>query len=293
MSRVPFNTWRAVFTGLFIIPFVCTIHAQQYSTVDTIRVVDMLASPGSTVAIPIHLTNTFPVSGISLRIEYDPSVLSLVRVDTAGTRVVGVYDTFIEQGDPAEGWIFWVATNWNPQATGHLAVGSGLIAHVICMVDGDAEPGSHSSIEFVDDSLSGYYTALSDTVYPGTQMVIPVKDDGVLTIALTQVEEEINHGIPAVFLLNECIPNPILDEATITYGCPDNSGSNHMTIRIYDTAGRMVKTLFSGSVQPGYHSLTWDGTNDMGPEVASGVYFCKMDVDDGPLGLSRKLVVLK
>jgi hypothetical protein len=49
-------------------------------------------------------------------------------------------------------------------------------------------------------------------------------------------------------------------------------------IRMYDVAGRVVRTLADGLQTAGSHSVVWDGRNDAGAAVHGGVYFCKMDV---------------
>jgi hypothetical protein len=44
-------------------------------------------------------------------------------------------------------------------------------------------------------------------------------------------------------------------------------------VSVYDVAGRMVRRLYSGAVQPGEHTVSWDGRDDTGRALASGVYF--------------------
>jgi hypothetical protein len=46
---------------------------------------------------------------------------------------------------------------------------------------------------------------------------------------------------------------------------------------VYDVAGRCVKTLIDGVMDPGRHVVTWNGRNDGGQGVASGVYFLRME----------------
>ncbi|MCA9734280.1 T9SS type A sorting domain-containing protein, partial [candidate division KSB1 bacterium] len=51
-------------------------------------------------------------------------------------------------------------------------------------------------------------------------------------------------------------------------------------IKIYDAIGREIKTLYDGFKQAGSYQLTWDGTNDKGLSVASGIYFYRMQTKD-------------
>ena len=55
-------------------------------------------------------------------------------------------------------------------------------------------------------------------------------------------------------------------------------------IRIFNIRGQIVKTLVDEDKSPGYYSIVWDGTNDSGDEVSSGVYFCQMYTPKNPNG---------
>jgi len=65
----------------------------------------------------------------------------------------------------------------------------------------------------------------------------------------------------------------------------------HAEVRLYDVAGRAVRTLADRAFPAGEHVLRWDGTNDEGRALASGVYFARMHVE-GRAADSRKVVLL-
>jgi hypothetical protein len=79
---------------------------------------------------------------------------------------------------------------------------------------------------------------------------------------------------PTAFALYPNVPNPFNPITTIHYDVPTGGGA--VSLRIYDVAGRLVKTLVEGRVAPGAKSATWDGRDDAGRSVASGVYFCRL-----------------
>jgi flagellar hook assembly protein FlgD len=62
-------------------------------------------------------------------------------------------------------------------------------------------------------------------------------------------------------------------------------------LTIYDLLGRRVKTLADYHQTPGQKSLDWDGTDDNGNPVASGIYFYRIEV--GAFTDSKKMVILK
>jgi len=62
-------------------------------------------------------------------------------------------------------------------------------------------------------------------------------------------------------------------------------------LRIYDVRGAAVKTLANERFQTGVHRLAWDGHNDRGQPVASGVYFYKLVA--GSFTDTKKMTVIK
>ncbi|MFH1866178.1 MAG: FlgD immunoglobulin-like domain containing protein [Candidatus Eisenbacteria bacterium] len=92
--------------------------------------------------------------------------------------------------------------------------------------------------------------------------------------------------------LDHARPNPFNPRTTIEYSV---AVPGRMTLRIYDLAGRAVRTLVDRDVEAGAHKIVWDGTTDAGWRAASGVYFLKMEAR-GPADAfraNRKLVLLK
>ncbi len=82
-------------------------------------------------------------------------------------------------------------------------------------------------------------------------------------------------------------PNPFRSETTLAFSSPGGP----VTACVYDVAGRKVQTLLDRAVGPGELELRWDGTDDRGRRVASGVYFCCLKV--GGKDETRKMVLLR
>ncbi|MGH7496847.1 MAG: FlgD immunoglobulin-like domain containing protein [bacterium] len=79
---------------------------------------------------------------------------------------------------------------------------------------------------------------------------------------------------PKRFALHANYPNPFNPSTTIKYDLPK---ATHVVLRIFDVVGRRVKTLIDEEKNAGYHHLVWDGTNQEGRPVASGVYFYRLE----------------
>ncbi len=75
--------------------------------------------------------------------------------------------------------------------------------------------------------------------------------------------------VPSVFSLSQNYPNPFNPTTRMQIGVPEAS---HVTVKVYDILGQLVKTLVNDDRPEGYQTITWDGTSDAGRAVASGVY---------------------
>jgi hypothetical protein len=80
--------------------------------------------------------------------------------------------------------------------------------------------------------------------------------------------------LPALTL--SCSPNPFNPSTTIRYSLPEQGP---VTLTVYNLRGQMVKTLVHEQLEASNHSVVWDGTDEHGRSVASGVYFYRVDVN--------------
>jgi len=62
-------------------------------------------------------------------------------------------------------------------------------------------------------------------------------------------------------------------------------------LKIYDVRGRLVKTLMDESLSPGFYSVHWDGLNNNGEKVSSGIFF--YTIKAGEFMETKKMLVLK
>lgn len=89
-------------------------------------------------------------------------------------------------------------------------------------------------------------------------------------------------------VLAQNYPNPFNPVTTIRYEIGEAA---RVTLRIYNALGQQVRTLVDGVRQTGRHSIQWDGMNDAGHTVASGIYIYRLEA--GSFVKSRKMVLLK
>jgi hypothetical protein len=83
--------------------------------------------------------------------------------------------------------------------------------------------------------------------------------------------------IPSAYRLSQNFPNPFNPTTTIKF---DIRSKGHVRLRIYSVAGMLVKTLVDEVMEAGSYSKEWKGSNNAGAEVASGVYFYRLEAAD-------------
>ena len=97
-----------------------------------------------------------------------------------------------------------------------------------------------------------------------------------------------SNGFPIRFTIYPNFPNPFNPTTQIRYDLPKE---NIVNITIYDVLGRKIRTLMNINQTAGYHSIRWDAKNDMGEDIAAGVYI--YTIQTGEFRSSKKMVLLK
>lgn len=108
---------------------------------------------------------------------------------------------------------------------------------------------------------------------------------GTIKTSSVGVERE---QIPIEYSLEQNYPNPFNPETTIKYSVPR---SGNVSLKIYDSLGKLVKLLVDETKTSGIHEINWNGKNDLGMNVSSGIYFCKMTSHG--INKSIKMVLVK
>ena len=103
-----------------------------------------------------------------------------------------------------------------------------------------------------------------------------------------QIEKEISSDIPTTHSLYHNFPNPFNPETAIRYDLPEQG---RVTLTIYNLLGCKIKTLVDKDEEAGRYLVSWDGKNDLGETVTSGIYFYRMQV--GNFVQSRKMILVK
>ena len=157
----------------------------------------------------------------------------------------------------------------------------------ISSVPGGIVKGMSSSIYLSDADialLSSFYEKIEEVSTNATHKELVRR---FLKGLLVSVEEPMDTKLHANY------PNPFNPETWIPYQLAEDSD---ITIRIYNATGHIVRTLFTGHQTAGYYlsrseAVYWDGKNELGERVASGVYICELTTPT--FKQTRQLVILK
>lgn len=228
--------------------------------------------------------------------------------------VAGEFTVDLWQDQLSEGWmtppddyyfpgdsICWLYTFFVPPAEAFHQVGmpdSG----VVYWLDVQARPHDQEAVwgwktsldHWNDDSVWGtgaepYFGPWSELRYPPQHALADQSIDLAFGLRMnygTGVPDEIQ---TEGYGLRQNAPNPFNPRTTIQYDVPVSGG--HVTIGIYDVAGRLVRVLVDDVQSEGPKSVEWDGCDEAGKRMASGVYFYRMAAPG--VESSRKMLLLK
>ncbi|MBD3236350.1 MAG: T9SS type A sorting domain-containing protein [Candidatus Eisenbacteria bacterium] len=140
----------------------------------------------------------------------------------------------------------------------------------VCIVDGAA------------DLMGPMLTWLQDGGTPFEPWRYPCEDTGV------EDEGQSHMSGPVNYLFNSR-PNPFSSSATLRFNLASEC---HANLAIYDVSGRLIRTLVDGQTAAGEHTVVWDGTDNAGRRLDSGIFWMKLQADNGYRS-QNKIVVLK
>jgi len=226
-----------------------------------VRLPEVAALPGEVVTVPILVEGRPDISGADIRLAYDPDALTVIDVKACAS------GSLIEVNTRNPGQIITALIN----PDGIVGPGCGII-RVRFRVKGDISKG-----------LSLERIALFDSNAEPVEVCF-------LGSLSTSVAEDHILFHPRTYALFQNHPNPFNARTMISYQLAQEG---KVTLRVYNLAGQLVRTLLDEKVQAGQHSVIWDGRDDSGQEVSSGVYFYRLIVEGGVWTEARRMVLTR
>ncbi len=216
--------------------------------------------PGSYGEIKLMADLEVPVAGAQFQVTYDPE-----KVAFEAPRLSERSGHFIlEYRDDKNGKLSLVLYNMSNDP---IPAGEGNILSLPVMLSSNI--GDVHEIKLKEVVLADQKAAL-----------IPVGDQ--------------SPSVPIAFQLSQNYPNPFNPSTTIKFTLPSlesDSPTLNTTLKIYNVLGQVVRTLVDEPLPPGAHHVIWDGKDDLGNSVASGIYFYKLRAGD--FQDTKKMVLMK
>jgi M6 family metalloprotease-like protein len=136
-----------------------------------------------------------------------------------------------------------------------------------------------SRVDWIDyDLVQAEFDA--SEIRPGSFDLIVENPDGQTAVRLDgvfragePVDNPRSVSDPSRFVLRQNVPNPFNPVTTIRFEIPREAA---VQLAVFDVRGRRVTTLHQGPIQAGYHDATWEGRDDQGRAVASGMYVVRL-----------------
>jgi hypothetical protein len=153
------------------------------------------------------------------------------------------------------------------------------------VTDGEAGPFRRVASD-VGVTLDGEVRLVDAGVEMGSKYVYRLEGGGEV------VNETMTVVVPVTQAkLGQNYPNPFNPVTRIEYWVPGGSARSSVSLVVYDVRGARVRTLVQGTKASGRYAVDWDGRNDNGAPVSSGVYFYRMKA--GSFADTRRMVLLK
>lgn len=225
----------------------------------TVGLDDFVLEPGTQVTLPVRLSGTGEVYAACFEIESNSENVRIIGIEK--TEAAGRAVTLSKVGN-----------------------------------DGVARLALAATEELPVSALATVRLAIGETISPDEEVIIFFRRAVINEQDLTP-EADPAHGLalgqlPQAFALEQNTPNPFSAGTTIRFAIPATAGSAIPTkLNIYDAAGRLVRTLIDEPRPAGTHEISWDGRDDRGTTVGSGVYFCRFEA--GAFSAQRKMVFLR
>ena len=114
------------------------------------------------------------------------------------------------------------------------------------------------------------YLVLMSTIFAAADIVN-------ITITVSDVLSSSSENIPEKLSIRHAHPNPFNNSVSISFEMPN---SKNVNLTIFDMKGRLIRQLSLGVLGIGSHKVLWDGKNDLGNNLSSGIYMAVLEIGD-------------
>ncbi|MCP4582086.1 MAG: T9SS type A sorting domain-containing protein [candidate division Zixibacteria bacterium] len=282
-----------MFKSLFIVTIILILStafalAQDPGMPDSLIIgnVDVTYAPGETliVDIPIYFVTDDSIASVMIPLTWTSPDGNIEAVSTSWN---GTFES-------------WESTYSNESNDWHVGFHDlGGEEDPYLFTDSEREIGMTIQFRIDDDAMEQFLTIgigtgphdlpLNFGVTTGDmdQDLTPVVVPGFIRYGAVGIEDDLA-SLPEEFAIGQNYPNPFNPETNIEFQVPR---AGHVSIDIYNLLGQNVRTLVSEHKLPGFYTAHWNGCNNSGQVVPSGLYFYRISADD--FSKTKKMIMLK
>lgn len=227
----------------------------EFSLSSLLNVQPIYGLPGATIEIPFEFQNLTSTCSFGAMLKFDPNVFKFKEiVSTDQTQKWTVSSR--QSGDTLR----FAMAGTEP------VNGNSVLAIARFDISADVKQGEHHELQI-------YHLSLND-----------IEDMN----AATRIQYVAKSAIPTSFQLLQNHPNPFNASTEIRFELPE---AGRVKLRIYNLQGQEVRTLLDGNREAGYHSVNFDGKNNYGQHLASGVYIYQLHIESNIA--TQKMILIR
>jgi hypothetical protein len=164
------------------------------------------------------------------------------------------------------------------------ATGEGVFANLKLILNGDT---TTVTVDTLSTAILSpvLVTEVADSYVPGWR-------SGGFTCSVVSSVKDLHRGsganLPSDFSLSQNYPNPFNATTVIEFALPQ---AGEVKLELYNILGQKIRTLVDQELSPGYKQVIWDGTDQKGEQVASGIYFYRLRAEGKYTEVKRMFLV--
>ena len=223
---------------------------------------DASAIPGEQIEVPVHINAASALNAFGLEFRYPSDLLTFD----------GIKSTTITSG--------WEALDAKENEAGVLTIG--------------AYNAKSTSVSKEDVLVTVLFTVKEDASGSGDIWLSNATDDvaeaEIINARFSAATDDVRRlgSVPSSYALEQNYPNPFNMDTEIIYELPE---ADHVTVTIYNSLGHEIRTLVSRNHDAGRYAARWNGKDNLGADVTSGIYIYRLETNK--FNESRKMLLVK
>jgi len=249
----------------------------------------------STLTLSLLIHDNEPIRGAQIDIYHDAG--SSLSYDQGGNVVKG--DKLEDLDDPTTSTVIESMTLLANEMDGFVRVMAYSTSRANTTGDGMEGTLFHLTFKAINGLASLPATisfGLGSLDLPGTSMDPEILNvacsfpdtSNMVSFSTTNLGVMVENGIPLQYNLSQNYPNPFNPSTKISFDLIEGGKS---TLIVYNLLGKKINTLMNSALNPGHHSIEWNGLDYNGQSVASGVYF--YELRSGDFVAKKKMLLLR